>query len=479
MQRYLGVDLHSHTVAHATGWKRVHRVSILLILAANFSNLRAAETPVNFEEHVKPILRQHCLKCHGDDKQESDLNMQTYEALLRGGSGGNVVEAGRSGQSVLFEAITNKDADGRMPPNSPPLPQEKIELIRKWIDTGLLQTTNSKSMLKSRNLTFTPAPDNEAAGPTPLPSDLPPIVVKPTRRPFPVLAMDVSPRAPLIAASAWEFIRLIHSETEEEIGRLAFPEGEPHVIRFSRDGKVLMVAGGRPVESGRIVLFDVRTGKRLAELGDELDAVLAADIAPDQRFAALGGSSRVVKVYSTTTGKLQYKLTKHTDWITSIAFSPDGTKLATSDRAGSIHLWDAKSGGILLNLAGHKEAVRALDWRGDSRMLASTSEDGKIIWWDVLDGFPAINKDNAHPPKRPAGTYGTIPNGVLAARFDRHGNLVTAGRDQTVRMWAPDGQQTKAFLLNSGMPISNVVSADGSVVSGDSFGVVRFWPKED
>lgn len=99
-----------------------------------------APSPPNFEEHVKPILRQHCLKCHGDDKQESDLNLQGYGSLLRGGSGGKVVEAGRSSQSLLFQAITNTDDDARMPPNSPPLPKEKIELIRQWIDTGLRES---------------------------------------------------------------------------------------------------------------------------------------------------------------------------------------------------------------------------------------------------------------------------------------------------------------------------------------------------
>lgn len=41
--------------------------------------------PLNFDEHVKPILRQHCLKCHGNDKQEADLNLQGYGSLLRGG----------------------------------------------------------------------------------------------------------------------------------------------------------------------------------------------------------------------------------------------------------------------------------------------------------------------------------------------------------------------------------------------------------
>ena len=181
-----------------------------------------------------------------------------------------------------------------------------------------------------------------------------------------------------------------------------------------------------------------------------------------------------MKVYSTTDGALKYKLTKHTEWITSAAFSPDGAKLATADRVGGIHLWDANSGGIVLSLAEHKGAVRSLDWRADNRLLASAAEDGKIIWWDIADGFPAINKPNAHPPARRPGTFGTIPNGVLAARFDRGGNLVTSGRDRTVRLWSPNGGQMRSLAMKIGIPISATVSYRGKIISGDTSGNVRF-----
>ena len=130
----------------------------------------------------------------------------------------------------------------------------------------------------------------------------------------------------------------------------------------------------------------------------------------------------------------------------------------------------------MLNLGEHKAAVRALDWRADSKLLASAGEDGKVIWWDITDGFPAINKPNAHPPRRPAGTYGSIPNGVLAARFDRDGNLVTTGRDQVVRLWATNGNQKKAFTIESGIPISAAITNSGArIISGDATGLVQFW----
>jgi len=237
-----------------------------------------------------------------------------------------------------------------------------------------------------------------------------------------------------------------------------------------------MVAGGRPVESGKVVLFDIRTGKRLAEIGDEIDAILAADLSPDQLSVAIGGSGKVVKVYSTSDGSLRHRLTKHTDWVTAIAYSPDGTRLATADRAGAIHLWDTQTGGILLNLAEHKAAVRAMDWRGDSRLLASAGEDGHLIWWDTGDGFPAVNLPNAHPPKRPPGTFGTIPSGILAARFDSQGNLITSGRDRFVRYWNPEGKSLKSFHNETAIPLSNAISHDGqTLVSGDASGGIRFW----
>lgn len=438
-------------------------------------------SPPNYSDDIKPILRQHCLKCHGDDKQEADLNLQGYAPLLRGASSGKVVEAGRSSQSVLFQRITEADADARMPPNSPPLPKDKIELLRKWIDSGMRESAGGKSVTKEQTFDFTPAANAVAKpdGPPVMPEGLPEVDVPQNKRPLAVLSLDTSPWSPLVAVAALDHVRLIDASTEKEIARLAFPEGEPHVVRFSRDGAVLLVAGGRPVEAGGVVLFDVRTGKRLAEIGDEVDAVLAADLSPDQRLVALGGSGRTVKVYSTGDGSLRYKITKHTDWITSVAFSPDGTKLASADRAGGIHLWDAQTGGILLNLAEHKAAVHALDWRSDGKLLVSAGEDGKIVWWNATDGFPAINKANAHPPRRPPGSYGNIPNGVLAARFDRGGNLVTSGRDRLVRLWSADGNEKKSFAIEGGIPISVAILYDGkTVVSGDSSGTVRFLKLE-
>ena len=454
-----------------------HLIPILAFLLMLRFAAAAEPEAVNYDDQIKPLFRQHCLSCHGDDKQKADLNLQSYATTLKGGSGGAAVVAGRASQSLLFKVITDPDDDARMPPNKPPLPADQVALIQKWIDSGLRESSGSKSLVAERDLSFQPA---AAAGTQPkvpaMPMSLPEVKRTPTVRPLPVLTLDTSPWAPLAAVAGVDHVRLVNLETQTDAGLLPFPEGIPQMLRFSRDGAVLMAAGGKPVESGKVVLYNVKSGKRLTAIGDEVDAILAADLSPDQKSVALGGSGKVVKVYDTSNGKLKYRIEKHTDWILSVAFSPDGKYLATGDRAGGLHLWEADSGRALLSLMEHKAAIRALDWRPDSKLLASAGEDGLLVWWDVKDGWPAISKANAHPPGRPAGTYGKVPNGVIAVRFDRNGQLCTAGRDHRVRVWDAKGAEIKSFAIPDAQPLSVAMSFDAkTLIGGDTAGQIHFW----
>ncbi|MEO8494420.1 MAG: c-type cytochrome domain-containing protein [Planctomycetota bacterium] len=453
--------------------------------------------PITFDDHIAAILKKHCVQCHGESKQQSGLNFASYATLMKGGSGGEVVQAGRSGASRLVEVISAADPAERMPPKSDPVPAEQIALIKTWIDTGLRENAGS-SVAAMRTLGFKPTAASQAdSGPPPLPVNLPTVEKRPTHRPFPVLALAASPRAPVVAVASYEAIDLLDPATGNPLGTIAFPEGEPLVLKFSPSGRVLLAAGGNPVQNGAAVLFDVTTGKRLASVGDEPDAVIAADISPDERQVAIGGSGKVVKIFSTEDGSVLHTLVKHTDWITALAFSPDGKLLATGDRIGNIHLWDANGGGIVLPLSEHKGAIRALAWRSDSGVVASCGEDGAIVWWDVKDGWPTINKSNAHPPVRPDGFYGKIASGVLDATFGPHGELATCGRDGIVRRWAADGKELQSFSIASGPPADGTkpaavapkgvkllptrvaISADGSfVLAGDSAGQLHVWPTD-
>lgn len=446
--------------------------------------------PTTYDDHVAAIFKRHCFQCHGESKQEAGLNLASYAAAMKGDSGGAVLVSGRSSTSRLFKAITAEDPEERMPSKNDPLPKEQIAIIKAWIDSGLRQNAGSTAA-PVRTLSFVPSAAIKTDGPPPMPQKLPPTEPAKTARPFPILALAASPRAPLVAVASYERVNFINPTNRELIGSVLFPEGEPHVLRFSQSGSVLLVAGGRPVQNGVAVLFDVTTGMRLAEIGNETDAIIAADLSADERRVAIGGSGRVVKVFSTVDGSLLHTLVKHTDWITAIAFSPDGKLLASADRVGNIHLWDATSGGVVLPLSEHKASVRSLAWRSDSQVLASCGEDGQIVWWEVSKGWPAISKADAHPPPRATGVYGKIANGVLDAAFGSKGELVTCGRDRKVRLWSNDGTELKSFSLDTDtktnaaptairvFPLRAAITADGvTIIAGDSAGQIHSWPAE-
>jgi WD40 repeat protein len=364
-----------------------------------------------------------------------------------------------------------------MPLGLPKIPEVEIAVIRDWIQQGLLaDPTSQPKGQAAAPVGVQSAIAHRPTGPPPMPDKLPAVDLPKLARPHPVTALAADPWSPLLAVAGHERIYLYDLKSRSLLGELPFPEGIPYVLRFSRDGATLLAGGGRGVQSGRVVLYDVRTGKRTATIGQERDIVLAADLSPDGKMVALGGPSKIVKVFSVPGGQLLYQINKHTDWITSLAFSPDGNHLATADRAGGIFLWESQTGSILINLAEHKDSVTTLTWRADSRVLASGGEDGELVFWDVQDGFPIATDTKTHIPKATGTVYGKPQSGVLSAEFLPDGRLVTVGRDRVIHLFTTDGKplsSTTAFA-----PLLTKVAAtydDNLVAAGDYDGRIVLW----
>jgi WD40 repeat protein/mono/diheme cytochrome c family protein len=424
-----------------------------------------ADSRVVFDAQIREIFRARCFKCHGDDEQKGDLNLQHYAAAMKGGSSGVAIVPGKPNSSPLFQAVTHVEGVEKMPPKSERIPDAEIEMIRAWITAGAPEKEGSAVRTVAR--LQMPEMGRERPVTPVMPVNLP--VVERGGCPHPVTALAASPWAPLFARAVRDAVELRHADNGLLLGTLSFPEGIPFVLRFSRDGSRLMAAGGNAVSSGKVVLFDVRTGTRVAELGDENDAVLAADWSPDGKWVALGGSGRTVKVFATADGREVYRIRKHTDWITSIAFSPDSRYLATGDRAGGIHLWEPSSGAIVLSLSEHRDAIHALEWRADSRLLASASEDGSVIVWDAKDGWPAYTLSAGQP----AVKIKRMRGGVLSVAWFGNGALSTVGRDRCVRVWSSDGEPLGASAPMDDLPTRiRALHAGDALCVGDAAGHV-------
>src|SRR6185369_14328811 len=81
------------------------------------------------------LLAASCLSCHGPQKQEGNLRLDTREAVLKGGDSGPAAVAGNVKESHLVQAI-RREGDLKMPPASP-LRQADVMVLSRWVELGL------------------------------------------------------------------------------------------------------------------------------------------------------------------------------------------------------------------------------------------------------------------------------------------------------------------------------------------------------
>jgi hypothetical protein len=89
--------------------------------------------PVSFQKEVLPILRAHCLNCHGagSGKPKADVNLTSIAAMRR--SPGKILVPGKPQESDVYTSITERD----MPDGGRPKPTEReLATLRNWILSG-------------------------------------------------------------------------------------------------------------------------------------------------------------------------------------------------------------------------------------------------------------------------------------------------------------------------------------------------------
>jgi hypothetical protein len=97
----------------------------------------AAPAPIDYLREVKPILAEHCYRCHGASQQKSGLRMDTAASALKGGETGRGFKPGKSVESLLVQAVKGShESIPRMPYKKPLLTSAQIALLGQWIDEG-------------------------------------------------------------------------------------------------------------------------------------------------------------------------------------------------------------------------------------------------------------------------------------------------------------------------------------------------------
>lgn len=87
-----------------------------------------------FESKVRPVLANHCLGCHGPEKQKAGLRLDSRPAMIEDGDSGPAVRPGDPQGSRLVEVI-RYEADIQMPPKRK-LSDAEIAAVTEWVRSG-------------------------------------------------------------------------------------------------------------------------------------------------------------------------------------------------------------------------------------------------------------------------------------------------------------------------------------------------------
>jgi len=103
---------------------------------------------VVYESTIVPILEAKCYSCHGEEKIRGKLRLDSFAAIMKGGSEGPSVVPGDLEESTLVARIhLPEDDDEHMPPEGKPqVDPHELELLSWWVEKGASESATFGSL---------------------------------------------------------------------------------------------------------------------------------------------------------------------------------------------------------------------------------------------------------------------------------------------------------------------------------------------
>ncbi|ESO82429.1 hypothetical protein LOTGIDRAFT_198013 [Lottia gigantea] len=266
-------------------------------------------------------------------------------------------------------------------------------------------------------------------------------------------------------------------DCKEAVWSMAFGSGRSQNSRTSRfkfDQNMILATG---LQSGRIKIWNCRTGLFLMVLFDHKDTISSLHFAPDSSMSLLSAShDGTLKLWDLNDdGNMFQTLRPQNKRLHGCRWSPNTKYIASVGDFKSVVIWRTSDFKLLRKLQGHYNNVTSCDFSPDGALLATASYDTRVIIWDFETGEILRELGHMFPAPRPIYAGGANEHYIRHVAFSCDGtHLASVCDDGYTRVWNLQESEDPEKVAVNDNALCCSFSPDGTLLSvGNRQGVVE------
>lgn len=277
--------------------------------------------------------------------------------------------------------------------------------------------------------------------------------------------------------------------TTGEFVRDLTPRHYVNRIALSGNGKLAALAGSG---TEYVDVIDAETGQRRFILDGHHGPITQIAFSPDDKFILSASLDGTTRLWSAADGRELRRLRPRGVGVRKAVFSPDGRRVVTAlvgdvtyvggndnplprpQLGKQLRVWDLAEGKLIGGLESDEPVVDIAFSPDGRRVLGVTGAE--LLAWDAPqpDVGPATDLSTPHIDAPPSAQVARLGNeAATAAGFLASGDVYSAGRDNTVVVWAVPGNVKKAAFA----PAESLGEAEVRAVSPDGRFAVSMEPR--
>ena len=270
----------------------LHKLSLVAIAAYLITvQSEGHALDVEYQREVKPILTKYCIGCHNEKDNESEVQLQSFANIIKGGPKGAIVVPNDPTQSIMLKMMLGTE-EPKMPPEDSPQPNPvEIAVIQKWIEQGAKGSDVPLPLKSKLNVINFPTVFNGL---------------------MPITAIGRTGSQQLLIGR----FNAVYLKQEQWSEPLPFEiVGKVTQARTTNDGRFTVIASGIPGVGGQATVLEnvsERTHPTIVRIVEgHQDTLYTAVLSPDAKVLATAGYDRVIMLWNMADGTPLRKLTGH------------------------------------------------------------------------------------------------------------------------------------------------------------------------